>query len=59
MKLKAYREQIGLTQVQLATVIGVSNVTVHRWERGRMPKKIFREALLKLSNGKVTPNDFM
>jgi len=32
--LKAYRDERGLTQEQLAGQLGVSSVTVSRWETG-------------------------
>lgn len=32
--LKEWREKKGLTQQQLADRLGVSDVTVHRWEKG-------------------------
>jgi predicted ATPase/DNA-binding NarL/FixJ family response regulator/Tfp pilus assembly protein PilF len=34
--IKALRERLGLTQTRLAALLDVSNVTVNRWERGRM-----------------------
>lgn len=35
--LKTYREIQGLTQEALAELIGVTRVTVNRWENGRRP----------------------
>ena len=34
MKLKDWREAHGLTQSQLARLLGVESVTISRWERG-------------------------
>ena len=34
MKLKEWREAHGLTQSQLARLLGVESVTISRWERG-------------------------
>lgn len=39
MNLKAIRKQVGLTQVQLAKKIGVSQPTIVAWEKGdSLPK---------------------
>jgi transcriptional regulator with XRE-family HTH domain len=35
--LSAWREHAGLTQEQVANILGVSNVTIHRWESGKAP----------------------
>jgi transcriptional regulator with XRE-family HTH domain len=38
MDLKAWREQHGLTQSQLARLLGVESVTISRWERGAVKR---------------------
>jgi transcriptional regulator with XRE-family HTH domain len=40
--IRAYREQKGLTQAQLAKALGVHKSTVERWERGisRVPASV-------------------
>ena len=43
---KAQREKLGLTQSQLAEILGVSRATVNRRETGQMP--IHAEASLAL-----------
>ena len=35
-QLRRLRKQMGLTQVQLAAMVGVSENTLARWERGEM-----------------------
>lgn len=48
--VKAIRGQLGLTQNELAEVIGCSQVTVARWETGdRKPRSNYREQLQKLA----------
>lgn len=34
--IRAYRDQVGLTQAQLAGALGVDTGTVARWERGEL-----------------------
>lgn len=33
--IKKYRERHGFTQVQMARVLGVTNMTVSNWENGK------------------------
>ncbi len=35
--MKQRREKLGLTQAQLAELLGVKENTVYRWESGRLP----------------------
>jgi transcriptional regulator with XRE-family HTH domain len=35
--LSAWRDHAGLTQEQVANILRVSNVTIHRWESGKAP----------------------
>src|SRR5438128_7000548 len=46
--LKAHREANGLTQVDLAERLDVSQQTVARWERGTIPAKYLRDLALIL-----------
>ena len=34
-RIRALRKQLGLSQIELAALLGVSNVTVNRWEHDR------------------------
>lgn len=48
-RIRALREERGLTQVQVAQAIGVSSALVSMWERGeRLPGLVYLEALSKL-----------
>ena len=38
--IKKKREEVGLTQKQLAELIGVSSNTISKWETGTMPRNI-------------------
>jgi len=50
-RVKAYREEHGLTQQEMAGLVGVYAETIHRWETGkRQPKgERLRNLLLVLS----------
>lgn len=62
-KIKAIRKSMGLTQVDFAQKIGVSSLTVSRWERGEQRPR--EEELLKMGinystttlNNEATPAD--
>ena len=59
MQLKAWREANKLSRDDAAELIGVSRVTLWRWESGRsMPVEREMRAVLAASDGAVTPNDF-
>lgn len=45
--LKAYRDQNGITQDALAKELGVSSITVSRWETGM--RKIARDKLTSVA----------
>ena len=48
-ELKSLRVGAGLTQTELAKRLGVTNVTVSRWERGEaIPKPKYNKAMAKL-----------
>ncbi|KDA99143.1 helix-turn-helix transcriptional regulator [Lactobacillus gasseri] len=50
-ELKSLRVGAGLTQAELAKRLGVTNVTVSRWERGEaVPKPKYIKAMAKLFN---------
>ena len=48
-QIRALRQRLGLSQVELAAILGVSNVTVNRWEHERaLPQGGMSERLLRL-----------
>lgn len=59
MQLKEWREANKLSRDDAAELIGVSRVTLWRWESGRsMPVEREMRAVLNATDGVVTPNDF-
>ena len=52
--MKAWREQHGLTQAQLARLLGVDQMTISRWERGASkraaPGRLLELALKRLDD---------
>ena len=47
-RIKALRQQLGVSQVELAAILGISNVTVNRWENDRArPQPATIERLLR------------
>ncbi|MDK6577114.1 helix-turn-helix transcriptional regulator, partial [Escherichia coli] len=46
LKIKAFREEAGLTQSELADYIGVAQVTVSAWERGVASPDAFSQRLV-------------
>lgn len=61
MKLREWREKKGWSQEELAERLpGVPQESVSQWENdGRMPRKVVLKAIMELTNGKVTANDFV
>lgn len=60
MDLRTYRKQQGWTQAEMGNLVGVSGVTIHRWERGAArPSLDAVEAIQRISGGAVTVSDFM
>jgi DNA-binding transcriptional regulator YiaG len=51
--VKSIRSSLGVTQAQLAEVVGVDQSTVSNWENGQRPRGPARIILSKL-----TPKDF-
>jgi len=45
-EIKAIREGLGLTQAQLAQLLGVHPITISKWERGVAPPQPYHAALL-------------
>lgn len=42
-RIKEWRRQAGLTQAELADLLGVDKGTVYRWERGTMRPAVHME----------------
>jgi transcriptional regulator with XRE-family HTH domain len=60
MKLSEYRKSAGLTLGQFAEIVGVSDITIGRYERGeRTPKPKIMTQIVRVTDGAVTPNDFL
>jgi len=54
--IRGLRRQLGLTQSQLAERLGVTLVTVSRWETGQArPNSLARKALASLAEGISAP----
>ena len=59
MQLKEWREANKLSRADAAELIGVSPVTLWRWESGHtIPGERETRAVLAATDGAVTPNDF-
>lgn len=59
MKLADWRNAAGLTQEELADKIGLTPLSIARYENGtRVPIPTVMRQLYELSGGSVTPNDF-
>jgi DNA-binding transcriptional regulator YiaG len=53
-QIKVLRTDRGLTQEQFARELGVSHMTISRWEKGRsIPRGLSRSALDKFSKRKA------
>jgi transcriptional regulator with XRE-family HTH domain len=60
MDLRSYRKAHGLTLEQIAQRLGVSSVTVHRWEVSKSRPNLQAVAdITALTAGSVTAADFM
>ena len=59
MKLREWRVGKGYAQGETGALIGVSGVTVSRYETGgRIPEHDVMVQIATVTNGAVTPNDF-
>lgn len=58
MTMKAARVNAGLTQNEVAKVMGVSNVTISNWEKGKKYPTLIQAYNLAQIYG-VTLNDFI
>ena len=64
-KLKAWRRRQKspsgakyMTQDELGDELGVTRMSINRYENGRMPTRKVLRAIYKLTSGEVTANDF-
>jgi len=59
MNLKTYRKNKKMSLATLGEILGVSAVTVHRYENGtRKPGLSTLERIYKVTRGQVRANDF-
>lgn len=58
MKLTNWRRSNGWTLAQLGERLEVSEASVSRYERDRIPEPDVMRRIVDLSDGQVTPNDF-
>ena len=59
MKLSIWRKAQGLTLAEVAKRIGVTEVTLSRYERGeRIPAREIMPKIAAVTGGAVQPNDF-
>lgn len=48
-RIKALRQRLGLSQIELAAILDISNVTVNRWENDRaLPRSAMLDRLLQM-----------
>lgn len=60
MKLKEWRNKKGLSQEDIAKSLNTTQESVSYWENKEiMPRKEALQAIMELTNGKVTANDFI
>ncbi len=58
MKLRDWRDIRGFSQFQAGNLIGVSGVTVSRYEGGRVPEPEVLKRIIRITGGLVQPNDW-
>lgn len=59
MKLNDFLTENKIGVIEFALMIGAkSRNTVYRYLKGRKPEDPFMERIVKVTGGKVTPNDF-
>lgn len=56
MDIKAFRKKYNLSREDLASKVGVSYMTIYRWEKGliKKPNKVIREKLKRIIRGYVS-----
>ena len=58
MKLDAYLKTNDISEQKFAEQIGVSQQAVHRYRTGRVPTPEVMQAIIKVTAGAVTADDF-
>ncbi len=59
MKLAEYMDKKGITETEMARLLGVSQPTVSRYLNGeRMPKPRTMAKIVAVTRGRVRPDDF-
>lgn len=53
MDIKTFREKYKLSREDLASKVGVSYMTIYRWEKGiiKRPNKVIKEKLERIMRG--------
>jgi len=60
MKLEAFLYKSGMSRADFAQLVGVSEVSICRYIlNSRMPKREVLFKIAEVTNGAVTPNDFV
>lgn len=57
-KLAEWRKSRGMTQRQLADLVGCTQSTIDRYEHGRIPDRHRMPAIVRATEGVVQPGDF-
>jgi transcriptional regulator with XRE-family HTH domain len=59
MTLKQYMTTHGISQVEMARMLGVRQPTIHRYREGlQVPGARVMQRLIDVTRGEVAPNDF-
>ena len=56
-EVRRLRHRLGLSQTQLAAVVGVPANTIARWERGEMQMRPAMDRLVRLTVAEVEQNE--
>lgn len=59
MKLKEWREKRGLSQYDLAERLNTKQGNISQWESGTAPRRGIIKAIMRMTKGEVTANDFI
>lgn len=59
MKLEKWRIKNDVSQGELARRLNTDQQRISQWEKGSMPRPNIMRAIMRLTKGAVTPNDFI